>query len=75
MPDNFPCATCDGEGILYLGRLGPNDPDVRRVTCTICFGTGNRQCEDCGDTPATIRFTDEGKYLCRGCLAAWMSGQ
>ena len=40
------CEACDGDGYLLAGWRGPNDPDVREVTCPECDGVGEVMAEE-----------------------------
>ncbi len=71
------CGACGGEGVQYTSRYGGNDPDVYAVgTCSACNGTGDQQCEDCGDSDAVVEYTDPHNrlnqfLLCKKCFDAW----
>jgi DnaJ-class molecular chaperone len=34
------CPDCDGEGLIWHGRHGPNDPDGYETICETCGGEG-----------------------------------
>jgi DnaJ-class molecular chaperone len=40
------CAECDGEGLVWHGRRGPNDPDGHEELCETCDGEGVVAVED-----------------------------
>jgi len=74
---SVPCEACGGEGYKYTSRYGGNDPDVWRTgMCEACTGTGWQQCEDCGDSNATMEYVDPQKplnrfLLCKSCFDKW----
>ena len=72
------CHQCGGDGRERRSHYGGNDPDVWDAgPCKWCDGSGEQLCEDCGEYPATVRYT-EGRdtfMLCSLCHKEWLEDE
>jgi ssDNA-binding Zn-finger/Zn-ribbon topoisomerase 1 len=75
----LPCPECGGSGRIYLSRYGGNDPDVRDGgACDACHGSGDAECEECGNgSPATHLWRSRvgTHFVCTAHHAEWLEDE